>query len=539
MHDRPDVLDTLVAQFTEPLACLRELIQNAVDAGSDVVEVAATRSEDDALGLLEVRDWGEGMDRAIIDQQLTRLFSSSKDGDLTKIGKFGIGFVSVFALKPEAVCVDTGRGGERWRVVFQPDRTFTRIRLDEPVEGTRVRLFLDRRGDDWERLVADARQTVRRWCRHLTQEVLFNGEPLNEPLGLPGHPVSRVIDDGAGTVVVVGVGAPVSIGFYNKGLTLLETTTWDDVPAGVSVRVSSRWLEHTLTRDSVVRDDHYEKAMKRLRAAVDDELVPAAWQAVADGAPPDVAGPLLQWLAGRPLSRRDRKRPLVHTVDGRTLSPADCADDAAWCAADDADECAVARALARDGGIVVALREGAAGDADAAALATIAQGRPWSRVGRRYVLASAIDDDGTAEAVRFAARAARLVEHAARLLDVAAPRRTHARPLHVARIRASSLGRGSAGTASARPLLYAADRATGALPLTPAPRVTGSVLDVDHPVLAPLLSLAARDTPLAAYLLAKAILPRPVAPDVEARLLDHAWQERQATIAPAAVRSPA
>jgi hypothetical protein len=58
------------------------------------------------------------MNREIIEKQLTRLFSSAKDGDRTKIGKFGIGFVSVFAIDPHIVCVDTSRDGEHWRVLF-------------------------------------------------------------------------------------------------------------------------------------------------------------------------------------------------------------------------------------------------------------------------------------------------------------------------------------------------------------------------------------------------------------------------------------
>ena len=42
------------------------------------------------------------MDEQIIDNELTRLFSSSKEDDLTKIGKFGIGFTSIFAIQPES-----------------------------------------------------------------------------------------------------------------------------------------------------------------------------------------------------------------------------------------------------------------------------------------------------------------------------------------------------------------------------------------------------------------------------------------------------
>jgi hypothetical protein len=85
--------------------------------------------------VIEVADAGEGMTREIIDNRLTRLFSSAKEGDYTKIGRFGIGFVSVFALDPEIVCVDTGRAGEHWRVVFRRDRSFERIRLTEPGGG--------------------------------------------------------------------------------------------------------------------------------------------------------------------------------------------------------------------------------------------------------------------------------------------------------------------------------------------------------------------------------------------------------------------
>ncbi|PCC66914.1 hypothetical protein SAMN02745121_00356 [Nannocystis exedens] len=66
------------------------------------------------------------MDRRIIDTKLTRLFSSTKDDDRTKIGRSGVGFVSVFALQPCA--------GEHWRVGFRPDRTFPRVARRELVD---------------------------------------------------------------------------------------------------------------------------------------------------------------------------------------------------------------------------------------------------------------------------------------------------------------------------------------------------------------------------------------------------------------------
>src|SRR5690606_26053030 len=109
-------LDHLVGQFTRPLELLRELVQNAVDAGTSRVEVSVRPEPDGDRVRLTVRDWGEGMDEAALDDHLTRLYASSKDGDPTALGRFGVGFASVFAVAPEAVLVRTGRYGEAWEL---------------------------------------------------------------------------------------------------------------------------------------------------------------------------------------------------------------------------------------------------------------------------------------------------------------------------------------------------------------------------------------------------------------------------------------
>ncbi|MFY0536583.1 ATP-binding protein [Nannocystis pusilla] len=114
------LLDRLVAQFEGPYDFLRELVQNALDAGSDRAEVALdvhpgeSADPDEVVFELRVADAGAGMDEAIIDGGLTRLFASTKADDRTMAGGFGIGFVSVFAWQPDAVVVQTGRAGEAW-----------------------------------------------------------------------------------------------------------------------------------------------------------------------------------------------------------------------------------------------------------------------------------------------------------------------------------------------------------------------------------------------------------------------------------------
>ncbi|MFB6374258.1 MAG: hypothetical protein ABEN55_14355, partial [Bradymonadaceae bacterium] len=53
--DSDAVWDDLVAQFSEPLSCLRELVQNAIDAESGEVEVWITFEA--GRMVLHVRDW--------------------------------------------------------------------------------------------------------------------------------------------------------------------------------------------------------------------------------------------------------------------------------------------------------------------------------------------------------------------------------------------------------------------------------------------------------------------------------------------------
>lgn len=288
-------LDGLVHQFSDPLAFLRELIQNAIDAGTSDVAVSCTfaagATADQGVTTIEVADSGCGMTREIIESQLTRLFASSKDGDHTKIGKFGIGFVSVFALDPDAVCVDTARDGERWRVLFGRDRAFDLRTLADPIEGTRVRVIKATTRAEFEDLRVRVPATVRRWCRHTACEIRVDGVRINEPVELPDAPCRVRVDDGVTTLVVGHVrdGRPFC-GFYNAGLTLVEDEVLPEqvVPraasqgegdarrSAIAFKASSVVLEHTLTRDKVIEDEGYASVVARIRGLVHRELAELA-----------------------------------------------------------------------------------------------------------------------------------------------------------------------------------------------------------------------------------------------------------------------
>ena len=265
-----DALQELVNQFADPMSFLRELVQNAVDAGSEEIEVfveweAGARGE--GVTVIRLDDWGEGMTREIIEKKLTRLFSSGKDGDKTKIGKFGIGFVSVFALAPQAVCVDTAREGESWRVLFDAERRFKLIRRSEPVDGTKIRILKKTTKEEHDTIARRAGEVLTYWCKHVGAEIRYQGKSVHQPFGLPDAVVEVEQDDGFSKIVVGHRAGPESFaGFYNSGLTLIETT--DLSLPGIAYKASSPHLEHTLTRDNIIHDAGYERVMGQVRQLV-------------------------------------------------------------------------------------------------------------------------------------------------------------------------------------------------------------------------------------------------------------------------------
>lgn len=324
-----DTLENLVNQFTDPYACLRELIQNAMDAGSSSVDIWFEYNpydgKDLGICIIHIDDTGEGMTRRIIDTKLTQLFSSNKEDDLTKVGKFGIGFVSVFALEPDAVIVDTGRDGEYWRLIFKKDRKFDRILLNHPVEGTQIQIVKEVPSKTFETMKERSAATIRYWCKHVDAEITVEGEVINEEFRI-GHP-HEYVHQGTETSVVV---APTLdnepfFGFYNRGLTLREGEK--EYRPGAAFKISSRYLEHTLTRDNVIQDKHYDKAMALLTEIVDGPFRKQLFERAARSHDYQLFGYLASRF-GRRLPGEYSKMPLLPTVDGGRISIRDLARSA-------------------------------------------------------------------------------------------------------------------------------------------------------------------------------------------------------------------
>lgn len=282
----------LVNQFSDPYAFLRELVQNAIDAGSNRIDVSAEYlpgPDGAGTAVVRVEDDGGGMDEAVIDEFLLVLFKSSKEDDLTKIGKFGVGFLSVFAPKPFLVRVYTSKNLESWRLDFPDWRSYKKYKMPAPRDGTLVEVHKRATRAEYDELVARSLETVRYWCRHADTRIYFTdkaaGTPplqVNEPFTLPAGESLRYAEEG--TEIVLGfspMGAAWGLsaedanamraaypgvdfdaepfyGFYNRGLTLKEGRKI--IIPGAELKIKSRYLEHTITRDNVLEDENYRKA---------------------------------------------------------------------------------------------------------------------------------------------------------------------------------------------------------------------------------------------------------------------------------------
>ena len=522
-------LDELVHQFADPYAFVRELVQNAVDAGSAEIDVDvrhATEGPDAGLVTVHVDDWGEGMTREVIEKKLTRLFSSSKDGDRTKIGKFGIGFVSVFALDPDAVCIDTARDGQCWRVLFRADRTFELLALREPVDGTKIRVI--KRGDAaaFAEVRARVEASLRFWCRHLEAEVRFAGAPIRAPFTLEDAPCQVEASDGVGRIVVGHRSDRATFrGFYNNGLTLLETTEAKpgDPLDGLAFKASSPRLEHTLTRDAVIEDAGYHAVLSDTLTIARTRLAQAVFDALERAATGPASHYLVHaalWHLARGLPPGLGSRPVASSPGGAPLG----IDALRRAPKDDVFLFAAGRsrltdALEQRGNTVVL---GRPDDARVALLQALSPGSTAERVGARWCLPRVLDPAETPRAWP------RLREHLHATLRIVGAKVRDIVPAEFGDPESSIAER--IAVTQARPGELSSVGELDHLAPGLFARRHALLVNLGHPSVAAFVALAEREPAMAAYLCTKAFrLGRDLDAAMDTALVEHLVEQRWPT----------
>jgi molecular chaperone HtpG len=361
----PGIVGDVIAQFADPKAFYRELVQNSIDAGSPTVDIKLEYDEGAQRMRVAVRDRGEGMTREIIEQQLLVLFRSTKEQDKSKIGKFGIGFVSVLAPNPEVVAVHTSRDGRRLAMHLYRDLSYELFDAGPATQnGTTVELEIALPRDEIAAFVEASETSLVRWCRHASVPIEFavrvpgdtSTRRIDRPLGIEGSlfEARRTTDDDQLCVVAaVTADATPYVGFFNHGLMLYETA--DAVLGRVSVKIQDARLGHTISRDDVRRDAHYHRALDFAREVATKSLRNVAgvelYKAAEAG---DLArhGQLLRAIgeAGLELDRDELHFPLVHPIRDKRSLPASALSDSVWTSS---QASSLTSTLARDGTPVI------------------------------------------------------------------------------------------------------------------------------------------------------------------------------------------
>ncbi|NUP09630.1 MAG: hypothetical protein HOW73_26590 [Polyangiaceae bacterium] len=332
------LVEDVVQQFADRFAYARELVQNAIDAGATRIDV--TLSEDDARLHVKLSDDGKGMTIDVIRGPLLTVFSSTKEDDTGKIGKYGVGFKSVLAVDPTEVVVETHRAEGAYRVRLFRDHTFEIEALDpRPGSGTSVELVIDAEGSARRDHASRLRAALLRWCRHIRVPLSLTKldhttEKLNVPLALRAPVVVELERDGMRAIVGPSLGTDLLpgdpgtegsgdfAGFYGHGLTMLECDGRPPTIPGLRFKVDGPGLGCTISRDDVRRDAAFRKAMKlveRLAGSPLDDALDAALASAAKaygergGDALDAYLPLLQAAAGR--ERPDASLALLEPWD--------------------------------------------------------------------------------------------------------------------------------------------------------------------------------------------------------------------------------
>lgn len=331
----PGIVGEIIGQFADRFAFLRELVQNAIDAGTSSVEVRLEHDAGSGLMKVSVRDQGEGMTREIVEDQLLVLFRSTKEKDDSKIGKFGIGFASVLAPRPSVVVVQTARAGQRLTLHLHPDLTYQLFEAGPATRtGTSVTLELAMGQTEADGFAKRSLEALQKWCRHALVPIHFVAEVpeaglslaerIDRPLGLEGALLEvRGESDGGKLVAVVGIGREGSEGegaFFNHGLMLHRTER--PLLGRIWFQIQDSRLGHTLSREDVRRDEHYERALAFARRLVEEQLAAKAREEL-ERAAEEVSAARFHALAAAieeaelPMREGDWRLRLVETLGGR------------------------------------------------------------------------------------------------------------------------------------------------------------------------------------------------------------------------------
>ena len=269
---------------SDPWVLVRELLQNARDAGATRVEFETAAAA--GRECITCRDNGSGMSFDHARRYLLTLYASSKR-DRGTAGRFGIGFWSVLRFRPDVIVVRSQPSkGDGWEIRFDGSLQNLRRKTVAIRRGTEVMLERPKTTVDLGRSIKDAvlrdAPFLRRRDRSGARvDVLVDGRPVRGELELPPPSLSF---SRRGLRGAVGLGTVPAVEIYAHGLRVREASSLDElslstrarppaVPSSAEgfspqVKIDSRNLSVLMARG----DTREDRALNRLVAVGHREL---------------------------------------------------------------------------------------------------------------------------------------------------------------------------------------------------------------------------------------------------------------------------
>lgn len=273
---------------TDPWHFLRELVQNARDAGASAIRVQSSVA--DGREVIAFDDDGTGMGLEHARRYLFRLYASSKRSGERFAGEFGIGFWTVLHFGFERLLVESRTPREAWAVALDREFAATPATCSLDHRGTRITLSRPTSGASERELRSSVRGALTRYCRCLHQldqpdrplPVLVDGVPLEQGLRLDS-PLQLRFRDGQ-VEGAVGLAAQPRVELYARGLPVWRGLVIDElshVGAPDRYRVelarglapvfllNGRRLRVDATRSAVLDDNRLAQLRGTARRALD------------------------------------------------------------------------------------------------------------------------------------------------------------------------------------------------------------------------------------------------------------------------------
>ena len=214
----------------DPWIFVRELLQNARDAGASRVRIEVDESGETTR--LCCRDDGEGMSYAHARRYLFSLYASSKEARANQVGRFGVGFWSILRFEPTHITIRSRAGGEAgWEVTLDGELEQAHRATVDIDRGTQIVLERPRGdGSDARRVFEAAQQNARflglRDRPEQALPIFVNGRRVNAEFALPAP--SSAFRRGR-VRGVVGLGSAPRVELFSRGLRVRSAACLDDL----------------------------------------------------------------------------------------------------------------------------------------------------------------------------------------------------------------------------------------------------------------------------------------------------------------------